>query len=280
MRKLVAPNIDKRAFYLQCAQDTQNEDLRLRLIATADSIVEAAESYDAAGSDKRWFDLPHSIQAVPAADAELRNLYDRTVVRQRRAGRRVYDEIFSSSAVCPMCGQGKVSTLDHYLPKSRYAHFAILPLNMVPCCRDCNVEKREAYPATAGDQSFHPYFDDAETDRWLYANVNLDQGVSLAFFVDAPEEWAAVMVERAQFHFSKFKLSSLFGIFAATELSSVKYRLQKVYLNAGADGVKGDLILEAESARTAHLNSWKTAMYEALSQNDGFCDGGFRSIGT
>ena len=279
MRKLIAPDINVRAFYLQCAEDTHIEDRRARLISSVDAVVEASDAYALASNEKSWCDLPKSIQDVPATDCEMSDLYSRTMVRNGRAGRYLYDKIFSSSAVCPMCGQGKVSTLDHYLPKSKYAQFAILPLNLVPCCRDCNIEKRVAFPATRTDQTFHPYFDDVEMDRWLYATVELDQGVSLAFFVAAPSGWSLELAGRAQTHFDAFKLGSLFSTFAATELSSLKYRLQKTFSNAGLPGVRADLALEAESSRIVHLNSWKTAMYEALSKSDEFCAGGFGEIG-
>lgn len=279
MRKLIVPNIDMRAFYLECANDTRNADRRARLNATVDAVVDAADAYAVASDAKLWCDLPDSIQIVPATDEELKGLYDRTVVGADRAGRYIYDKIFSSSSVCPMCGQGKISSLDHYLPKSKYAQFAILPINLVPSCRDCNTEKLVSAPSTAADQSFHPYFDDVENDRWLYARVTLGDGISIAFFVDAPQHWPLVLAERAQAHFVNFKLDALFATFAGTELSSIKYRLQKMFEEAGAGGVKADLAIEAESARIAHLNSWKTAMYEVLSESDEFCGGGFEAIG-
>lgn len=185
----------------------------------------------------------------------------------------------ASSPVCPMCGQGKVSTLDHYLPKSRYAQFAILAANLVPCCRDCNVERGVLLPVDAQGQTFHPYFDNVENDRWLYAQVVLTDGASIEYFVSTPGHWPATLAGRAASHFKVFRLGELFGTFAATELASIKYRLQKTSMAAGSDGVRQDLRLQADSSRSVHLNSWKTAMYEALSGSDDFCDGGFEAIG-
>ncbi|RDV05220.1 HNH endonuclease [Undibacter mobilis] len=279
MRKIAAPNIDVREFYLECARDTSDVEQRARLVATVDAIVSAADSYEQAGGTRRWFELPNSIQDVPASDAELRGLYDRVMVRQGRVGRHVYNLIFSSSGVCPMCGQGKVSTLDHYLPKSRYAQYSIFAKNLVPCCRDCNTEKRVLVAASAGDQAFHPYFDDVEGDQWLFANLGVGGAVSLSYFVEPPATWSVTLAERARSHFMHFRLDVLFSTFAATELSSLKYRLQKMFLIGGADSVRADLQLEAESARHANVNSWKTAMYDALRSNAAFCAGGFDAIG-
>jgi hypothetical protein len=238
----------------------------------------AADDYINAGVAKAWFSLAHSIQVLPATDDELRGLYSRTMSASGRQGRAVYDSIFNASGTCPMCGQGKVFTLDHYLPKSRYAHFAVLPANLVPCCRDCNFAKREQFPSSADEQTFHPYFENLDTDRWLYCQVTVVGGVSLDFYINPPAGWAASQGARAERHFQVFKLREAFATYAATELSTAKFRLQTLFASGGAALVKDDLTLEAVSSGQAHLNSWKTAAYEALAQSDEFCDGGFENI--
>jgi hypothetical protein len=169
--------------------------------------------------------------------------------------------------------------LDHYLPKSIYAQFAILPINLIPCCRDCNFEKREVQPALAEEQTFHPYFDELGKDRWLFSEVIIQGGVSLSFFVCAPNHWPVILQARARRHFEIFKLGKYFSTYAATELSTLRERLDTIFQDKGVDAVKADLQLEAESARRANANSWKTAAYEALAAHDQFCNGGFSDIG-
>ena len=63
---------------------------------------------------------------------------------------------------CPSCGEeGTPNTLDHYLPKDGYPHFAISPVNLTPMCDICQQIKGVQ---VLDDQDrriyLHPYFDD------------------------------------------------------------------------------------------------------------------------
>lgn len=63
--------------------------------------------------------------------------------------------------LCPACGEpGRPNTLDHYLPKGRYPHFCVTPLNLFPMCDACQAEKLEKTGDANGERFFlHPYFD-------------------------------------------------------------------------------------------------------------------------
>jgi hypothetical protein len=128
------------------------------------------------------------------------------------------------------------------------------------------------------EQTFHPYFDNVEGDRWLFCEVIVQGGVSLDYYVDAPEAWPAAKVGRAVRHFEIFKLREAFATYAASELATLKCRLRVLYGRGGAPVVADDLALEATSSRQANLNSWKTAAYETLAQSAEFCNGGFEQI--
>ena len=59
-------------------------------------------------------------------------------------GRKYYDKIkaIPKYSKCPFCGVGIVSTLDHYLPKTKYPTYALTPVNLIACCADCNKNKK------------------------------------------------------------------------------------------------------------------------------------------
>lgn len=62
---------------------------------------------------------------------------------------------------CPMCGSPGTGDLDHYLPEGVFGEFAVLKINLVPCCGHCNSGgKRTTYKGSAWPERFlHPYFD-------------------------------------------------------------------------------------------------------------------------
>jgi 5-methylcytosine-specific restriction endonuclease McrA len=63
--------------------------------------------------------------------------------------------------LCPACGEpGVPNTLDHYLPKGAYPHFAITPINLFPMCDACQLKKLEKTGDAHNARYFiHPYFD-------------------------------------------------------------------------------------------------------------------------
>ena len=63
--------------------------------------------------------------------------------------------------ICPACGEaGKPNTLDHYLPKRKYPHFCVTPINLFPMCDACQAEKLEKTGDNNDPRFFlHPYFD-------------------------------------------------------------------------------------------------------------------------
>ncbi|TGA97710.1 hypothetical protein E4665_11460 [Sporolactobacillus shoreae] len=70
-------------------------------------------------------------------------VYTQKMVPKSQLGRPYYDLFLSlpPNEKCPYCGQKKVSTLDHFLPKSVYTPLIVTPTNLVPSCKDCNTEK-------------------------------------------------------------------------------------------------------------------------------------------
>src|SRR5690606_34072146 len=98
---------------------------------------------------------------------EMCSLYAR-MSRPKAAGRRYYNLIRSAPlhGQCPLCGHRQVATLDHYLPKSEFPAFAVLPLNLIPACRDCNSAKLARVVLSANEQTLHPYYDDVDGEQW------------------------------------------------------------------------------------------------------------------
>lgn len=102
---------------------------------------------------------------------------------------------------CPMCGSLHRGTLDHLLPQSSYAAFALFSLNLVPACK-CNIKRKDLlFGSNANERILHPYFDDCLSDRLVEASFE-DLGgvprVGIRLCVDATHpEFPAI-----SFHFN------------------------------------------------------------------------------
>ena len=177
--------------------------------------------------------------------------------------------------VCPLCGHRTVSTIDHYLPKAAFPSLVVVPYNLVPACGVCNKVKLVDAPESAEDQTLHPYYDDVTDDQWLFAKVIETSPSSIVFFVRAPADWDEVLKARVDHHFDVLELGQLYSCQAATELANIRFQLENILRSAGAEAVQGHLNEGAISRRANHINSWQTAMYQAMAESIRFCNGGF-----
>lgn len=281
MRRIEPPTEDTLDTYLLCARSVQSAAKKNRLLSVQADIAEAADEYFEAAMEAALDRItPLTDIAGIITKDEMIMLYKSEMARKGSAARGIYDRLMSAPLHrrCPLCGQRIVSTLDHHLPESRYPVFAVFPYNLVPACKDCNKEKGASTPIDPEHQTMHPYFDDFETERWLYARVIHSQPAVVEFFVSPPDHWNDVKKQRAYHHFRLLKLDELYASHAAEELLNIRHRLVDLSDKAGKEEVRQHLQSEARSRVAAHVNSWLTATYEAVSSDDWFCSGGFADI--
>ena len=99
--------------------------------------------------------------AVTGRTKTLQNLY--LCAKAGDAQKAILDGLRDRTLqICPSCGEnGNPGTLDHYLPKTVYPEFAILPLNLVPMCDTCQGAKKAKTITEQNLRMFlHPYFDE------------------------------------------------------------------------------------------------------------------------
>ncbi|MDC7807999.1 hypothetical protein PQS31_14385 [Luteimonas sp BLCC-B24] len=243
-----------------------------------DFIVSAELDYSNHGAEG-------SLHLVEGADgvngtvstAEMERVYKGTFVKSK-ATREYYGAIKSASEndICPLCSQRTISQLDHYLPQSANPAFTVTPLNLVPVCSECNKTKLALQAAVAGDQTFHPYFEDADDGRWLFAEVLETTPAALVFRTSPPDNWGAVKSQRISSHFRIFKLAELYASHAAVEISDIRFGLISMSRRNAPHKISAHLREVALSRAAAHANSWRRAAYEALADSQWFCAGGYR----
>ncbi|WP_434518100.1 HNH endonuclease [Pseudomonas sp. NFX1] len=211
---------------------------------------------------------------------EFYSLYTQYFVGKNKAARVYYDALMVSAPnqKCPYCGFGHVYTLDHYLPKAKFPQFSTLVVNLVPACRDCNEGgKRTSAAALAAEQPLHPYFDRGAfyKEQWLFARVIESMPASIEFYVSCPLVWSAEQKKRVRTHFKEFGLKKRYAVEAAEELSTLSPRLKMYHQQDSIDEIRKQLNETLTVERAKHQNSWMTAMYAALVNNDWYCSGGF-----
>lgn len=223
----------------------------------------------------------HTLIYGNISKGDLRGLYTGQLRPKKKPGRTIYDQLVSLAPLgrCPFCGFGQSRSLDHYLPHSLHPIYSVLPQNLVPCCGDCNGIKNNMVAAIEDEQTIHPYYDQAVffSEQWLFAQVIPGEDICISYYVAPPEHWTDANKNRVKHHFESYELDTRFPIEAANELVSLisSLKLLSTPIPANPQIVAEELRREFTSESLLHINSWKTAMYQALMTNEWFCQGGY-----
>ena len=280
MRSLPIPTDNARSTVLLCIAHVR-EEFASRLRSALTEIESAETNYKVQGEKGTLFEIVESASVADCIDTEeMKSLYSNTFSRKNTTSRAVYDRIMAMPkyGICPLCGHRRVSTLDHYLAKTKHPMFAITPVNLVPSCKDCNFDKSTYQPSCASEQTLHPYFDNVDDAIWLVAKVEETAPPALVFYAAPPQVWDDIKQKRVITHFEKYHLGSLYTSHAAGELQNIRYSLIQVADRGGAEGVREHLMEQATSCQFAAKNSWQSAMYEALGKSEWFCCEGYKVI--
>lgn len=171
---------------------------------------------------------------------------------------------------CPFCGGiSAPSQIDHFLPKSRYGHVSVFPYNLIPICKDCNIEfKKEFSPKGKNEQLIHPYLDeDCFFDRqWLYAKYiddRTDFG-TVHYFINPPNEWSDDKKNKIKFHFEIFNLADRFSEISSGSLSDILVQMKSHKINGTLMQDFEKCNIDTVIARENKANHWKKALFQAV----------------
>jgi 5-methylcytosine-specific restriction endonuclease McrA len=279
MWRVERPNIDTGMTFDQCIGVIRKPGLRGRMKGIRQEILDRSAHYDArAEVEELHLIMAHEAGVGDVAGLDLKKNYTTRMVRKGVPARPVYDAlmILPANNRCPFCCYGPVETLDHILPKTQYPAFAVKPTNLVGCCDRCNRLKSEAVPTGPGDLYLHPYFDNVEYANWLKAELVHSTPAVAKFYVDAPDELTPDQLSRINNQFEGLGLAGLYSDAAADEIVDIAEMLEEMFADGGAEAVQAHLARQHRSRIAASLNSWRSALYEALSGSDWYCNSGFR----
>ncbi|MFI6967112.1 HNH endonuclease [Streptomyces sp. NPDC050255] len=281
MWPLQRPAITARTSYDTCVDSTQDKKRREMLQKAAGNVEKAGRRFRKAVAKGTLHKLRKDAFQLPGITGTQAYTwaYENGMVG-RKNGRRLYDQLMAAPEhdTCPLCGQGMVRTLDHFLPKADFAALCVDPLNLIPACADCNKAKGDKAPQTPETVTLHPYLDNIDDCPWLTARVVRESPTWLEYFITPPGHWDELLTHRTSHHFEVFNLAELYSSQAGRNLNSIRQQLDDLLETTGPQSVRAYLEGEARTRRAARLNGWETAAYQAWAQDDWFCAGGWTDI--
>lgn len=252
--------------------DTLNET---RIADSAPALGRAEASFDSLASQEALYEFRRE---NPAAEVALRSAVKWAYKNRllRGSARGYYNRLREASrlGLCPLCLVREASELDHYLPKRKFPELAIVPLNLVPICDECNGMKLEYAGEHPDDQILHGYYDDFATRSWLTCTVEELPGAPLLFSVEHDASWTPDQAARVEFHFDRFGLDTLYADQAAVELTGIRGYLESLLHAGGPNEVSSYLEEMTQSLSAEPALVWKQVAYRGWSESQWFCEGG------
>ncbi len=210
--------------------------------------------------------------ALTACRVHIREGYNQVQIGGRLASLRAL--LLASTDVCPYCGFGEPTELDHYLPKTQYDELAIYPRNLVPSCGPCNNAKRTIVPGVqTGPGLIHAYFQGLPDAVFMRADVDFAGGALNVTFRIEPAALTPALAEMLQFQLVRLKLNERYPRQINKFLSEQRTAML-MFKELGLPSVELTKYLLRSAASLAGnfgRNDWRTALLEALAANEMFC---------
>ena len=289
MKKLDYPLCDFKDVLNTCAKGMEQVNVRNTFLTAVPDLVYLGLQYEQLVKKGELYKFPRienikrkTVVVPPLTKSKLVNLYANNLRNKEKPARSLYEYLLAcANEKCPFCGDiGRPKNLDHFLPLAHYPQFSVMPVNLIPACRDCNMgEKGDDFAGQAEDQIIHPYLDKNifYTQQWVHARyVNDGDGV-VEYYVQPPAEWQEVDKARVNKHFRDFDLARRYGIEAGKHLSEIIDQRNSFYKVMGRKIPLEELTVDLVEVLFKPLieggvfaNHWKKVMYVALSMSQEF----------
>lgn len=270
MKKLSLPLMDvsEREIYEKCANALENKTA----LGYLEEAVKSANVYE--------IYVPKDIIHFPQYDIkdgdekEIKKVYTYKFAPQESVGHDYYKAIMSNAnGVCPICGGTKLKNLDHYLPKTKYPLLCVTPANLVPTCRDCNMDKKDIFEMDYYSIPFNPYFD-VMKDVWIECNVdfNADKTFVITYYNGFDKLKDESMWNKYEVHMKVHDINATFRARSHEHLNNSRGFYQRLLKKCGKKDVMEDIQEQRISYEQNDKNSWGSALFRELERkNDEFC---------
>ncbi|HBS5699385.1 HNH endonuclease [Klebsiella oxytoca] len=292
MKRLSLPVRSYTEMLNKCSEGMRQINVRNNFIEHFPVFLQNEQRYTALSAAGQLFTYARKIPLTNTTEvvgtltkAKLENLYENNLRDKNKPAREYYDEMLvSSGEKCPFCGDiGQTKNIDHFLPIAHYPEFSVMPINLVPSCRDCNMgEKGEVFATDEEHQAIHPYIDKDifYREQWVFANFVPGAADAISYYVECPMIWRQKDKLRALHHFTFLNIANRYRLEAGKHLSEIitqrnsfAHVIRQFNPAATSQQIQSSFI-EAYLQPVIDLNDfpnyWKRVMYQCLANADEF----------
>ncbi|QDR81319.1 HNH endonuclease [Sporomusa termitida] len=175
---------------------------------------------------------------------------------------------------CQYCGINAPTTFDHYMPKDTFPEYSVMPINLIPCCFECNNIRNDNWLTSSNHRgTINLYYENLPTDRYLSTIVVYSDDVPVANFnIFNPGTINSTLFTIVLSHFEILKLKNRYKVQTASVASEIKRSIvAHNHPPISGHDISQWLIEEANSKRQEFgENYWEAAFIEGLATCDDF----------
>jgi hypothetical protein len=256
-------------FYKEVVSRKKDQDYIRRISLLSPKVQNRIEEYQNKFASALLQIMKEGTFELSERDDLLRLYNYRSTLLQKLKIELTTDEYNRVSNTCPNCTIGEVNSFDHYLPKIEFPEFVVNPLNLIPCCSQCNSNKNASWRHENNRLFLNPYIDNLPNVQFLFVDLKiLDNGIDLTYFLDPKRGIASNLFYLIQSHYAKLNLLERFKQNSDYIISELETEIKKYSQYLSIDTIKDTVIEECESNyRLLGRNNWKLVLKMALVNN-------------
>lgn len=177
---------------------------------------------------------------------------------------------------CPNCDKDSVVSFDHLLPKTKFPEFSDHPLNLMPCCSDCNGRKSANWIENGRRKYLNLYIDELPEVQYLFCDVRVSgDAIECDFSLSNPNGIDADLFRKITNHFETLDLCRRYKNRSNQVVSSyVRSMIRVCRRLLGINGDDKECVrhsIQSEISmikRKKGCNHWETLIIEACCNTD------------
>ena len=250
----------------------KNKDILLNI---QDKIESQFDIYSGKFRDKKLYEIT-SLAFSEEEKESLINLYQyRSAIIQKIKVAILDSQEITINNTCQYCTINAVNTLDHFIPKQSFPEFSVNPLNLFPCCSECNSKKSNLWLDNNRHLFLNLYLDELPNKIYLIADFDFQNNIPMVTFsLDNPENIDSGTYEVIESHFSRLDLLRRMRESSNEKITDIINNIRGNYkLNSDINSIKS-IIREAEedNKKAYGYNYWKSVLILSIIEKDEFWD--------
>lgn len=248
-------------FHKEVLQRKQDDNYKNRIHSVNDRIAEHFQDYSAKCEENRLHLLNHG-DFTESQKEDLRNLYSYGAKKFRELKKILITmEDGTPQPLCPYCTISNANSFDHFIPQKDFAEFSDNPINLLPCCSDCNSKKSIQWQNSTMGSWLNLYLDKLPDIQYLFVDLSLiNETIQVEFYVENRNNVDTTLFQKIFHHYDKLKLCELFKSHSYNIISELKNTLRS-YRTMDTEQLRQRTIQNTKENRIRFgYNYWETIL--------------------